>query len=265
MSKDEFLIEMDRLHNLREVAGYATRSGVMRAGRLYRSGAWELMSAADHAWFEEAIETVIDLRHPDEIARAAHVSGGEPRARVVFNSIFPVDQTMESAVDEMNGLYGDATVVAGAGAQRYLHFTKVGGTRFADAVRVMADPANYPVLINCVAGKDRTGLLVGMVMDVLGVADEEIASEYERSNADIEGLLRYLGETGRVMEGTAAEIRARVETPGERMVGFLEGLRGEYGSSAGFLQSHGVGDVELESLEALLTEPPSGPVPGLDG
>lgn len=233
MATPEFLIEMDRLHNLREVAGYATRSGVMRAGRLYRSGAWELMSEADHAWFGNAIETVIDLRHPDEIARAAHVSGGEPAARVVFNSIFPVDQTMDSMVDQMNGLYGTAPE---AGAARYMHFAKVGGERFADSVRLMADESNYPVLINCVAGKDRTGLLVGMVMDVLGVADEAIASEYERSNADIDGLLRYLELTGRVLEG-------------------------EHGSTVGFLQSHGVGDAELESLEALLVAP----VPGLVG
>lgn len=261
MTKPEFLIEMDRLHNLREVAGYATRSGVMREGRLFRSGAWELMSESDHAWFEDRIETVIDLRHPDEVERAAHASQGEPRARVLFTSIFPEDQTMASMVDEMNGLYGDAAVVAGAGAQRYLHFTKVGGDRFADAVRVMADQENYPVLINCTAGKDRTGLLVAMVMDVLGVSDEEIASEYERSNADIDGLLLYLQSIGRVLEGTAEEIRARVETPADRMVGFLEGLRAEYGSSAGFLQSHGVGDAELESLEALLTDP----VPGLAG
>ena len=60
MTRPEFLIEMDRLHNLREVAGYATASGVMRAGRLYRSGAWELMSEADHRWFGEAIETVVE-------------------------------------------------------------------------------------------------------------------------------------------------------------------------------------------------------------
>jgi len=249
----EFLIEMDRLHNLREVSGYATSSGVMRAGRLYRSGAWELMSESDHAWFEDRIETVIDLRHPDEVEQAAHARTGEPGARIVFNSIFPVGQTMESMVDEMNGLYGDAAV-AGAGTQRYLHFAKVGGARFADAVRVMADGENYPVLINCTAGKDRTGLLVGMVMDVLGVSDEEIASEYERSNADIDGLLLYLQSIGRVLEGTAAEIRARVGTPADRMVGFLEGLRAEHGSSAGYLQSHGVADAELEALTELLVE-----------
>ncbi len=96
MSKTEFLIEMDRLHNLREVAGYATRSGVMREGRLFRSGAWELMSESDHAWFEDRIATVIDLRHPDEVERAAHARTGEPAARVLFTSIFPVDQTMDS-------------------------------------------------------------------------------------------------------------------------------------------------------------------------
>lgn len=224
----------------------------MRGRRLYRAGAWERLSDRDRAWFGENITTVLDLRHPDELAAAEHTRTGELPGRLILHSIFREDVPLADFTAELNGLHGPAI-----SSERYLHYLKVGaGERFARGIEMLADESNYPVLINCTAGKDRTGILVALAMEILGIDDETIAAEYERSNAAIEGLVAYLESIGRELQGTPEEIRARMETPADKMLGFLEGVRAEHGSVSDLLASHGVSDDTFEALRRLLLEGP---------
>ncbi len=251
MTTPDFIIRMEALHNLRAVEGYRTASGArMRNGRLYRAGAWELMTEADRAWFGDNIETVLDLRHPDEVRDAAASSLGAPPATLVHHSIFRPEVPLAEFTAELNGLHDSAI-----SADRYLHYLKVGAAdRFARGVELLAEEDRYPVLINCTAGKDRTGILVALVMELLGVNDEAIGAEYERSNAGIEGLIAYLESIEREPQGTPEEIRARMVTPADKILGFLEGVRAEHGSVADMLASNGVSDETFEALRDLLLE-----------
>ena len=242
---DAFVIPMDGLHNLRTVAGYVAADGRrMRAGRLYRSGAWERMSDRDRAWFAENIETVLDLRHPDEVAGAAAASLGEPPATLIRHSVFRPEVSMAAFVAELNGLSGPAI-----GAPRYLSYLQIGGAeRLARAVEMLAEERRYPVLVNCTAGKDRTGVLVALVMALLGVADDAIAAEYERSNAAVDGLIRYLEGVGRHPTGNIDEIRARMRVHADTMLDFLTGIRAQHGSVRGLLEGQGVADATFAAL-----------------
>ena len=251
MTRPDYLIPMEALHNLRAVEGYATSSGArMRGGRLYRAGAWERTTEADRAWLEANVTTILDLRHPDEVDGAVEYRLDEPPSSVVFHSIFRTEVPLAEFTAELNGLHGSAI-----SADRYLHYLKVGAAeRFARGVELLAEEHRYPVLINCTAGKDRTGILVAMVMEVLGVDDETIAQEYERSNADIDGLIGYLHAVGRPPQGTREELVARMETPADKMLGFLEGVRRDHGSVTDLLAANGVSDDTFEALRRLLLE-----------
>ena len=251
MTAPDYLIPMDALHNLRAVEGYTNAAGQrMRSRRLYRAGAWERVTEADRAWLGANVETILDLRHPDEINSAIDYRLGEPPQTVVFHSIFRPEVTMAEFSAELNSLHGSAIT-----SDRYLHYLKVGAAdRFARGVELLAEEDRYPFLINCTAGKDRTGILVAMVMDVLGIDEDMIAAEYERSNADIDGLIGYLESVGRHPQGTPEEIRARMVTPAEKIHGFLEGVRTEHGSVTDLLASNGVSDDTFEELRKLLLE-----------
>lgn len=245
----DYIIPMDGLHNLRAVAGYATgNGGRMRPGRLYRSGAWERISPRDRRWLRGHVRTVLDLRHPDEVEGAAHARSGEPPDAVIHRSVFRADVPMAEFIAELNAVRGP-----GITSGRYLDYFKVGALeRFARCVELLAEEAHYPVLVNCTAGKDRTGILVAVVMDLLGVDDACIAEEYERSNAAIDGLIAYLAAIGRPPEGPPDEVRARIATPGDRILGFLDGVRDEYGSVREMLAGEGVSDATFGALEARL-------------
>lgn len=241
--------ELEGVHNFRELGPYRLRQGgAVRSRRVYRSGALELMTPADETLLsrEIGIRTVLDLRHPDELAetRVTH-----PLAdRVVRLSIFSESQPQEELIAELNGLYG-----TGPSPRRYLHYLEIGGDRLARAFELFADESNYPILVHCTAGKDRTGVLLGMVMDVLGCHDDDIAHEYGLSDASIDRLIAYLRASGRQLEGTDDEIRARLSTPPERMAGFIELLREQHASAAHFFERQGVGPAAIERVRALLT------------
>ncbi len=242
--------EPDGIHNFRVLSGYPLRGGGrIRDGMIYRAGALELMSERDSQWLanELGLRRILDLRHADELAlrTAAHSLAD----RVVELSIFPDAINQDALIAELNGLYGP-----GPSPRRYLHYLEVGGDRLARAFALFADEANYPILVHCTAGKDRTGVLLGMLMDVLGCDDQDIANEYGLSDASIDRLLAYLRSSGRQLEGTDEEIRARLATPPDRMAGFIELLRERYGSSEAFFASHGITQNTIAAVRKLLVE-----------
>ena len=239
--------ELDGVHNFREVAPYPLAGGGrLKPGMIFRSGALELMSEADVAYLgrELGLSTILDLRHRDEGAPSDHALAD----RVIHISTFSEEQTQEAFIAELNGLYG-----LGPSPERYLHYLLVGGDRWARAFRLFADGRSYPTMVHCTAGKDRTGVLIGLLMDVLGANDADMALEYGLSSASIDRLIAYLESTGRRLEGTREEIHARLVTPPERMAGFLTLLRTKYGSAEEYLLGAGVTPQEIPSVRALLT------------
>lgn len=241
--------EPQGIHNFRELAGYAAAGRSIRHGRLYRSGALELMTEDDRAWLagDLDIHTILDLRHADELALRR---GPHPlEARVRSHTIFPAETRQEEIIAELNGLYG-----AGISPGRYLHYLSIGGDRLASAFQLFAVDANYPFLVHCTAGKDRTGVLLGMIMDVLGCSDDDIANEYGLSDANTDQLIAYLVRSGRQLEGSETEIRARLATPPEKMAGFIQLMRAKYGSATDFFLSQGVTTHEIDQVRKLLLD-----------
>lgn len=240
--------EPDGIHNFRELSGYPLQGGGhIREGMVFRSGALELMSDEDYAWLRDVIgvKTILDLRHADELAMRP--GSHQLHEQVVSHSIFPETVRQEDLIAELNGLYG-----AGISPRRYLHYLDIGGDRLAQAFQLFADAANYPFLVHCTAGKDRTGVLLGMLMDVLGANDEDIAHEYGLSEAAIDRLIAYLKSSGRQIEGTEEDLRARLATPPDKMADFIVLMREKWGSSEAFFERHGVSAAEIEAVRRLL-------------
>jgi protein-tyrosine phosphatase len=250
MTASDALRQPEAIHNFRPLAPYPLRGGGrIRPGMVYRSGALEMMTGADCSWLGDGlgVRTILDLRHGDELALVNGEHGLSER--VVSLSIFPDHLSQESLIAELNGLYGP-----GPSPQRYLHYLEIGGDRLARAFALFAEEAAYPVLVHCTAGKDRTGVLLGMLMDVLGCADEDIAHEYGLSDASIDALLAYLRASGRQLEGSEEEIRARLATPPERMAGFIGLLRERHGSAEEFFLRQGIDRGVIARVRELLSE-----------
>ena len=59
------------------------------------------------------------------------------------------------------------------------------GPEFLRIFHIMADPNNYPVLIHCTQGKDRTGLTIILLLLLLDVPVEKITADYVASEEEL--------------------------------------------------------------------------------
>lgn len=60
-------------------------------------------------------------------------------------------------------------------------------TEAPEEVKVFADPANYPILMHCSAGRDRTGCLSMLIQALCGASKEDILRDYELSFLSVMG------------------------------------------------------------------------------
>jgi hypothetical protein len=100
------------------------------------------------------------------------------------------------------------------------------------------NPADV-VVIHCVQGKDRTGLLVMLCQSMLGVSDEEIIADYHLSHGMME-TAAALKKTLSKQEAGKIDRRIFRGAPREVMQTTLPWLRSKYGSvSPGYLDGIG--------------------------
>lgn len=133
----------------------------------------------------------------------------------------------------------------------YLIFLEHFRSNVAAAFEAVARAPAGAVVIHCVGGKDRTGLLAAFLLDVAGVADDEIADDYALSEERL--LTRHqawldAAETDEERE----RLRRIAQCPPDAMLGVFRELGRRYGGVEGYLRAAGVRDEELERARARL-------------
>jgi protein-tyrosine phosphatase len=68
--------------------------------------------------------------------------------------------------------------------ENYRYYATEAAPSFAQAFNALADTHASPLLIHCTAGKDRTGFVVAVLLDLLDVPREEIFADYETTNSE---------------------------------------------------------------------------------
>lgn len=70
----------------------------------------------------------------------------------------------------------------------YCSFIDHSRTSISEVFRVLCSENAYGILINCNAGKDRTGIVSALVMDLLGCDRQKIVEEYHKSEVSFTDL-----------------------------------------------------------------------------
>lgn len=248
---DEFRrrhVPFNRWFNLRDIGGYESASGaVLKWGRYYRGGAPARFDAEEA---ERArglgFRTALDLRRDDERAREGDHALVPLGTRHVALSVSPDQAAMDAAVGNT------------ISAARYLMYLEVGVPALRDAFELLGDPASYPVLVHCSAGKDRTGVVTAMALELLGVPRETIETDYAMTNVERERLAAHLrARGGWFATATPAQKEYALGVPAEAISGFLDGLNERYGGAEAYLRGIGVPADAIEGLRRVLS--------GLDG
>jgi protein tyrosine/serine phosphatase len=119
---------------------------------------------------------------------------------------------------------------------------------------VIADPGAAPVVVHCMAGKDRTGVVCALALSLLGVSDEDIATDYALTEVSMRSLTEYL----RVQAPEAVEGNEHMfDSPREAMLLFLADLRERHGSVEAFVHEIGLSAEQVAAMRNHLLTPSS--------
>ncbi|BEL11704.1 hypothetical protein Q0Z83_098950 [Actinoplanes sichuanensis] len=234
-----------KAYNFRDVGGYAGLDGRrVRWRRLFRADSLHRMHEADgEAFAALGIRTVIDLRREFEVQKFGRVPeehGVDYRNLVIRH------------VDWEEIAHTDDILHERWLADRYLNFAEDGREGIADSLRVIANAEAAPVVVHCMAGKDRTGTVCALTLSLLGVSDEDIAADYALTTEAMRPLTEYL------MRAAPEAVKGNehmFDSPAEAMQLFLDDLRALHGSVEAYIKEIGLTDDELHALRShMLTD-----------
>lgn len=237
--------------NVRDLGGLPTADGrETRYGAVVRADSVSQLSDAGwRALVDYGIRTVLDLR-------GDHEREDDPPADLPVDVVHvPFMEASEAEWEEIGEELEAATAAASDAAtstrEAYLIFLERFKPNVAAAVRAVANAPEGGIVVHCVGGKDRTGLLSAFLLHLAGVADDDIASDYALS----EERLRPRHEAWFEAAGSEEELerlRRIAQTPAASMAGVFAELERRYGGVEGFLRDAGVTEEELAITRARL-------------
>ena len=246
MSRD---LVWDGCLNVRDLGGHPTEDGgETRFGSIVRADSVsQLTPEGWKALVGYGIRTVIDLRGDHE--REDDPPGELPVTVEHVTFMEANEAEWEEIAEKLDRL--DELPVADATREAYLIFLERFKPNVGNALRAVAEAPEGGVVVHCVGGKDRTGLLTALLLHLAGVPTKEIAADYALS----EERLRPRHNAWLEAAETEAE-RKRLEritqTPPQVIIGVFEELERRYGSVEGYLRSAGVSEEDLGSARARL-------------
>ena len=241
-------LDIEGTHNFRDVGDYPATGGRTRKGQLYRSDALSRITPAGVAELAALrIGVVVDLRSDLELSqdRSANVL---PGARLVS---IPIHGGSRSSIVD------DGVISL---ERLYRQVLQESAWSLAVAVSVIADSGRTPVLVNCTAGKDRTGLVIALALEVAGVDRTAVIADYTQSALNLDGLWVNRTLTSLVSHGVPISPRLFEViggSPDHAMSNLLTWLDKEYGSVTGYLVAHGMAPEAVEELHEKLVAAPS--------
>lgn len=264
MAEDRVLA-LEGVHNFRDYGGYPVAGGGrLRRGLLWRSGQHHGASESDLAKIEALrLATVFDLRSAKE--RTTHPCRRPPAfaAEVCFGEDPPARGKDHSAPH---------VAAAQAPRQRDVASTREGMRRnygmiafrpelVATIRRMLAALAQGrgPSLVNCMAGKDRTGIAVAAVHLATGVHRDDIIADYLLTNTAGDVEARIAAGMATITEVTGQldpeVLRVLMGVEAEYLEGAFAMMAERHGSTDGYLaEVLGVDDALKARLRAALVE-----------
>ena len=239
--------------NVRELGGLPiTAGGETRRGSIVRADSVRQLN--DEGWralVEHGIRTVIDLRGDHE--REEDPPADLPVEVVHVPFMEASEAEWEEIAEEIESAATAAPDVATSTRDVYLIFLERFRDNVAAGVRAVAHAPEGGVVIHCVGGKDRTGLLSAFLLHLAGVDDETIAADYALSEERL--LPRHEAWFAAATSEEELERLKRIaQTPAASMTGVFAELERRYGSVEAYLRDTGVGDEELSRARARLRD-----------
>lgn len=240
----------DACYNIRDVGGYATADGGrIRWGALVRAdNLCRLSPVGQAALIDHGVRTIIDLRSPSELARAPHpfASPQDEHGALVYQHLALLDEADQAGVDRIDA--------ASSVGEMYTLMIEQYPARIATIIQAVARASEGGVLVHCFAGKDRTGIVIALLLAVAGAEPATIVADYAESDNYLQPLYAEVLDSLAHDPPRHRQLASLLASPPAAMQMALAHLDTNYGSPEGYLQAIGVDQQDLELLRQRLRQ-----------
>ncbi len=241
-----------RLHwdgciNERDLGGFHARDGKRtRTGALVRmENPGHLTEEGLQAMRAHGVTTLIDLRYPMEISRY-------PQLADAMKDLADAPLIVSIPLLEEATQPDDDAAFARSRDKWHVHVLDNRGDAMATVLRTIADAEPGGVAIHCAAGKDRTGIVAALLLDLASVSRDEIVADYALSEHWLlprtEEWLTHMDDVQR------ANVHGLMATPPEYMHFALNHVDACHGGTEQYLRTIGLTDAEIATLRERMIE-----------
>ncbi|KAM3436756.1 hypothetical protein MY4824_004177 [Beauveria thailandica] len=264
------LIDIEGAFNVRDFGGISlSPTTATRHGVILRSGHLEFLTDTGETKLSKlGITSIIDLRTSSEaklIQKWAYANGLATATRDHLPPALPFPLSEAFHLDDRFLKYKSQDAMRSqSSAKRYFDTvcSDSGRSKMRELVVFMHQNSSGAVILHCSLGKDRTGVVVALLLALLGASDDQIADDFALSGPGLAPMfaqtMKFVGEY--YPNYTEAELReavAQMLTPDRQAILILlRMIREEFGGPMEFFRDGcNVDGSVLLSLKNLLTEP----------
>lgn len=237
-------IMLEGAYNVREMGGYMTGDGrLLRHHTLYRADSLHALTPDDQqSLLNLGIRTILDLRHPKEAALYPNVFARSPQITYLnipfyagWRSLFP-QGTLPASLTHL-----------------YTAVLDNCHTTIHQVLTAVANPRHYPLLVHCQIGKDRTGLLIALLMGLVGVPFKTIAADYAVSYDYLQPILHQYRQQAQQHGRDASLFEQILQSRPKSITDTLCHLQFTYGSFANYFHTLGLTTGQQDAIRHTLT------------
>ena len=253
MSNKKPDIILKSIHNFRDLGGIGTVGNrTIREGIIYRSANPDKISKEDLKYIKRLkIRSIIDLRGPGELLKQKKHDEID-----VISMPLDFEQTTREQLMPYLRKKGSEEKIAEISQSLYIKIVDASGPVLKQVMEILLEPERCPVLIHCQAGKDRTGVMTGLILMALGADRQMIIGDFMKSNEALlpffkkELLKKKITSFGFFPSGTvlfAITVRQR------NIESILDRVVNHYGGIENYLTQSGFDVTRLPELNQKLT------------
>jgi protein-tyrosine phosphatase len=250
--------------NFREIGGYTGADGrKVRHGRVYRSQLIQKLTDEDLAKLRAInIRYICDLRGEPERKKAPNAWVEEPMPLLRHLNI---GMDVRAGTDVLLGMVTAEPTVNGIRKMMMFTYSMLPGSferKLGPVLDDMLSGRDFPMLIHCTAGKDRTGFMTAVILLTLGVPLEEVHYDYALTEkySDMDRMMAASADYLKWVVGDSVPItdemlRLLCGTSRDYLNAALGVIETEYGSVQGYLErTAGFDAAKRQKLRGLLLE-----------
>ena len=236
MTREERLIVLEKMVNTRDLGGYETQAGTYTKSHKYiRASSPANASKADiQALKDYGVKAVIDLRSDYELVHQPHSLKGYKDIEYYHINLLQ-NENMSVLPNDIKD-YQDLSGF-------YIFMIEANKKQLKKVFNIFLNHPYDCTLFNCSAGKDRTGVIACMLLDLAGCHEYDIVKDYSESYENNMAMIKQLEEM------IPSEDEKFLGSDPRVMMKFIAYLRENYGSTKGYLLNIGFSDEEIEEIK----------------